>query len=254
VLLNSVSYEKFKAQDIWKCGPLRSGETAPADYSENLLRFVETEDGLQNLSAKAGESFFNKFGPAGYVGSFDIKLIREILLLQYRGSHMATDDSKFDKWWEAYKILYNINNAGDPAAKKASLEQVGILLGEKSSGYDGDEDIKLEEILFPYYNGNKNFLSQYIGVIPSSMVKVGYGPRTSNILANLVLPYPFVLGSLPMNPSLDETQVVTVNRRVVSDILRTCIAEYKDPKKSAQEIAKGPCGIVNIEDLNRGKF
>ncbi len=52
---------------------------------------------------------------------------------------------------------------------------------------------------------------------------------------------PFLTGQLPLDLNKDYTQQLQDDHDVAMKILKTCIAIYKDPTKSSQDLQAGPC-------------
>jgi len=243
-LLSSLDYEKFKADLLWKCGPVRPGETLPSDFSEKIALDATKEDGYQMIVGKAAQDYAKRENGS----SFEVTSLRAILRLQYRASKMAKDDSKFTQWLEAYRGFLNSPSFvyGNSKEARAYLAKISALLDEETTR---TEKINLDAFgdEFNRIRSQKiNYVTQYVGILPYFLLKAGYGPRLTGIISNFFVPYPIVVGAVPVNPAKDYTQLMNVDRRVVIDILRQCTTEYNDPQKTNDEINQGECGIVDL--------
>jgi hypothetical protein len=242
--LSKEEYAKIKSELVWKCGPARDGTALPGDAIEEDFHKNWEEFRLKELSSKFSEAYEKKLQKR----SLEIAELRGLLRQRYRGSRMAGDDSKFDQWLAARKIVMNreidLFEGINLERFNQTMAKLAVLLEETPAQMTADKFKKLEKMFYQDARfREKDVRTRYIGLMPELLLKIGYGRRVAELFTELSGPLPMVAQYLPLGDR-DYAMLVQQNREYIEKVLKHCIEEYNDPAQSAADIESGACGMV----------
>jgi hypothetical protein len=254
--LSLEAYNKVKSEMIWKCGPVRSYESGKFDRWSELYH----QDGeLGQLVSEAQSMYQLKSLSSPSPGLyFSIEALRGFQHFQYRNAKLAEDDSKYPQWLQAGKIMnddqnnLNIFEDVDLEIFNKNMRALGALLEEKPVVLTVEKLSALGKLFSTEALESKiDFYNKYIGRVPSLLLKIGYGPRVAALSANRFLfpGRPLILTAFPMDPNTDYSSLVIKNQEYLKNVLTQCIADYKNPAKTFEEIQASDCGLIDFKKL-----
>jgi hypothetical protein len=201
-------------------------------------------DGLDTYLIKAALEYFKK--TAGY---FDVKILRAVVKNHYRMMKLADDESKFDQYLKAIRMvqLENILYSNSDSETRQKIKSLGELLEEKEEPKATNFVADMVRLI---QNPSKSDMVMiYSGTLPAYFLSIGFGPRATILLSGSLFPFPILAGQFPTDPNKDYSATMIKNRKLTVELLKKCISEYEDPAKTADEVKAGDCGIVDFSKV-----
>lgn len=242
VSLNSdnSSYEKWKAQSIYKCGPiLWNNEKSEGQFSDLVYKLKVYE--ISYLGYLLSNAYSIKF--AGKSNSyFEAHQMRGFNDMSARMVGVSTE-----KWIEALKAYYNENGENKNWFNK--INSIAKIFGENEIQITIDESNKnemTENIMNAYHRLYEKPEVSYL-----SFSKMGLGPKVTTLIINqflsMVKSIPFVTGEIPVTPGKNYSTLMEKNKEVYISYLQECLRQYTNEQITPEEINAGSCGIIPTE-------
>jgi hypothetical protein len=241
---NVADYENWKANSIYKCGPMWKNENIKFSYGEWFYTAKDRE--ILKLKYRVARARSKKIkDSADYSIYLDFEQMRGYLEMTARLAGVSLEV------WTAAINKYNQEDEDpeDPDYIKGKNE-LATILGEKSppdSTFKMSSRERYEKMFGLLKTLNVNPALAFAG-----FRKLGFGPRMTLLSLNGILMavngVPFVTGVLPLNSLVNYSSLVKANKAAYISYLQDCLRQYQDEQLSKEEIAAGSCGVMENKD------
>jgi hypothetical protein len=235
-------YQAWKAQNIWKCGTARAGESSVDDeFLTSAIHAISGDEFTNELiqTKRAYAKYFNR-------AEFDIRMLRAILQKQHAAMRIVK--TPYSEWLAAQrKLQYLLSGQVSSSDQKYynMMEEVFKVLQEpipeKQVLQMQPKFSKVVKSKMP--RGKKDIYSKDMGAWAAVYKDHGFGPRSTALFMNFTLEVPFILEVAPSADVEDATALVSQNRKAVIQILRHCRAIYTEASQPQSQTEKGLCGM-----------
>ncbi len=238
--IDDISYERWKAHHILRCGPKWPTELPDLRAILNLNSKANASEELQDLYITTALAYkkrkFNLMDPTTQLAESEFHIsrmrkIKHLLYQQMQTSRVQLSENRFNKLFDQE----NIN----------SLQKMAGLLGESYPVIPKEFNSQMMKALEQV---NERDLSHPL-LIATLLQKAGIGPRMLKLVFNQNQfqqgNVPILEGDIPSRMNQDASGLLQHNRKLIGGILRQCLNMYSDPTISNKEVYESPCGLYN---------
>ncbi len=247
---NAADYKTWKEKYIFKCGPtLWAKEKVANGAGVNSTDFKDAQ--IVQVKYQLAKAYREKVDSSNQSNNgyryLDFNLMRGFNEMEYRLAGLPPGKSSLLQWAKAKQTIQRGSGSNSFLTYTEAAKVLDLPSSLDASKYHEMVSQRMVESYVQLKTHPENFFS--------SLKEFGISPQVGILMINLPLIYlhgiPFVAGELPLSDGKNYSHLAEENKAKYISYLQRCTEEYANPQLSLSQIDLGPCGMIDLNNLEQ---